>query len=162
MESDDRRHLDVSPTLKAKLLELLESKKLPLEELAQALYIHDTSPYATVADLVNQYESRNQALTLEKWRSIFRKLHLSKELDDLLDQSVMMIDLTAVGEVNCSESLPAEKSLQETQPSQDLFELRGVPLQGKPLLCVNGEFTSALNILLPVEKLLLYFPQIWS
>lgn len=72
MESDDRRHLDVSPTLKAKLLELLESKKLPLEELGQALYIHDTSPYATVADLVNQYESRNQALTLEKWKFIFR------------------------------------------------------------------------------------------
>lgn len=93
MESDDRRHLDVSPTLKAKLLELLESKKLPLEELAQALYIHDTSPYATVADLVNQYESRNQALTLEKWKFIFKKLHLSKELEDLLavDQSVMMI-----------------------------------------------------------------------
>ena len=118
MESDDRRHLDVSPTLKAKLLELLESKKLPLEELAQALYIHDTSPYATVADLDNQYESRNQALTLEKWKFIFKKLHLSKELEDLLavDQSVTMINPTAVGEVNCSGSLPAEKSLQGTQP----------------------------------------------
>ena len=102
MESDDRRHLDVSPT--------------------------------------------------------------AKELEDLLavDQSVMMIYPTAVDEVNCSGSLQAEKSLQGTQPSQDLVELRGVPLQGKPLLCVNGEFTSALNILLPVEKLLLYFPQIWS
>ena len=133
MESDDRRHLDVSPTLKAKLLELLESKKLPLEELGQALYIHDTSPYATVADLVNQYESRNQALTLEKWKFIFKKLHLSKELEDLLavDQSVMTVT-TAVGEVNCSGLLKAEKSLQETQPSQDLVELRGVPLQGKP------------------------------
>lgn len=144
MESDDRRHLDVSLTLKAKLLELLESKKLPLEELAQALYIRDTSPYATVADLVNQYESRNQALTLEKWKFIFKKLHLSKELEDLLavDQSVMMIGPTAVGEVNCSGSLPAEKSLQGTQPSQDLVEPRGVPLQDKPFLCVNGEFTS--------------------
>ena len=86
----------------------------------------------------------------------------AKELEDLLDQSVMMIYPTAVDEVNCSGSLQAEKSLQGTQPSQDLVELRGVPLQGKPLLCVNGEFTSALNILLPVEKLLLYFPQIWS
>lgn len=54
----------------------------------------------------------------------------------------MMIDPTAVGEVNCSGSQPAEKSLQGTQPSQDLVEPRGVPLQDKPFLCVNGEFTS--------------------
>ena len=134
MELDDRQHLDVSPPLKAKFLELLESKKLPLEELAQALDIRDISPCASVSDLVNQYESRKQkALTLKKWKVIFKKLHLSKELEDLLavDQSVMTVT-TAVGEVNCSGLLKAEKSLQETQPSQDLVELRGVPLQGKP------------------------------
>ena len=126
MESDDS--LNVSPILKAKFVELAESKKKkqkkqPLEELAQAILIYDTFPDTSVRDLVNHYESGYGALTLEKWEFIFKKLQFSKEFDDLLavHKSQTMLDptATAVGQVN----------------------FRGL-LSGKPFPCVSGEFTS--------------------
>ena len=125
MESDD--NLNVSPILKAKFVELAESekkkKKHPLEELAQAILIYDTFPDTSVDGLVNRYESRYEALTLGKWKLIFKELQLSKEFDDLLavHKSETMLDPTAiaVGQVN----------------------YRGL-LSGKPFPCVSGEFTS--------------------
>ena len=121
MESDDS--LNVSPALKAKFVELVESKKHPLEELVQALYINANFPYTSVGDLVNHYESRYEVLTLEKWKYIFKKLQFSKECKDLLElhKSETMLDPTptAVGQVN----------------------YRGL-LSGKPFPCVSGEFTS--------------------
>lgn len=131
MGPEDRQQLDVTPSLKAKLLKLLESRKLPLEELAIVLYMRDT-PFASVCELVNDYEGKFQALSLDMWKLIFKKLQLSKELEDLLavHQREMMVDPTAMDEVDCSGSLTAERSLKRNlHPSQRLNEPINVRLQ---------------------------------
>ena len=88
MEPENRQMCDdVSPTLKAKLLKVLELKKLPLDQLAFVLIVLDTSQtFTSVGDLVNYYEKKNQTLSLEKWKFIFKKLQLSKEFEDLVAQ----------------------------------------------------------------------------
>ncbi|XP_022802549.1 uncharacterized protein LOC111340040 isoform X2 [Stylophora pistillata] len=135
MESDDRRQLDdVPPTLKEKLIKLIELKKVPLEQLATVLSIHDTFHFTSVGELVSHYERNNQALSLEKWKLVFTNLQLSKELADLLaDHWGDMMD-----GVDRHGSLPAEMSLPGTfSCSRDLDEPIDFSPQDKPFLLVN-------------------------
>ena len=137
MEPENRQMLDdVSPTLKAKLLKVLELKKLPLDQLAFVLIVLDTSRFTSVGDLVSYYEKKNQTLSLEMWEFIFKKLQLSKEFEDLLavHQREMM------DEVNLKSSLPAETALPGTFcPSRDLNEQTHFSSQDKQFVLVNGE-----------------------
>lgn len=81
MEPENRQMLDdVSPTLKAKLLKVLELKKLPLDQLAFALIVLDTSRFTSVGDLVSYYEKKNQTLSLEKWNSYLRSFNCPRNL----------------------------------------------------------------------------------
>ena len=138
MEPENRQMLDdVSPTLKAKLLKVLELKKLPLDQLAFVLIVLDTSrTFTSVGDLVNYYEKKNQTLSLEKWKFIFKKLQLSKEFEDL----VAVHQREMMDEVNLKSSLPAETALPGTFcPSRDLNEQTHFSSQDKQFVLVNGE-----------------------
>ena len=137
MEPENRQMLDdVSPTLKAKLLKVLELKKLPLDQLAFVLIVLDTSrTFTSVGDLVNYYEKKNQTLSLEKWKFIFKKLQLSKEFEDL----VAVHQREMMDEVNLESSLPAETALPGTFCSSDLNEQTNFSSQDKQFVLVNGE-----------------------
>lgn len=142
MEPENRQMLDdVSPTLKAKLLKVLELKKLPLDQLAFVLIVLDTSRFTSVGDLVSYYEKKNQTLSLEMWKFIFKKLQLSKEFEDLLavHQREMM------DEVNLKSSFPAETALPGTFcPSRDLNEQTHFSSQDKQFVLVNDSSSSSL------------------
>ena len=136
MEPENRQMCDdVSPTLKAKLLKVLELKKLPLDQLAFVLIVLDTSRFTSVGDLVSYYEKKNQTLSLEKWKFIFKKLQLSKEFEDL----VAVHHREMMDEVNLESSLPAETALPGTFCSSDLNAQTHFASQDKQFVLVNGE-----------------------
>lgn len=100
------------------------------------MIVLDTSRFTSVGDLVSYYEKKNQTLSLEMWKFIFKKLQLSKEFEDLLavHQREMM------DEVNLKSSLPAETALPGTFcPSRDLNEQTHFSSQDKQFVLVNGE-----------------------
>lgn len=128
---------DVSPTLREKFLKLLQLKKIPLEQLATVLNLHDTTRFTSVGELVSHYERNNQALSLKKWKLVFTKLQLSKELEDLL--AVHWGDM--INGVACRGSLPAEMSLPGTFcQSRDLNDFSS---RDKPFVPVNDPSLSS-------------------
>jgi len=87
--------------LKAQFLDLLESDESSLKRLAKVLKIHvDITQYATVRELVGNYEDRFGELSLDKWKYILKWLGYLEYFQQHVAADQFIADVTDIEDLN--------------------------------------------------------------
>jgi len=93
-----------SSTLKAQFLDLLESDESSFKVLAKVFRI-DITQYATVCDLVANYEERFGELLLANWKDILKRLGYLEYFEQHVDADQFIADVTDIKDLDDKSSL---------------------------------------------------------